>query len=185
MLESLVRNANGIRLKTIKWCILSDNWAFRDSSGQPVQGIQPKNNNNGKAQMFVILLLASMCPASNRLAGKVGVVINTILKSNSPAVTCGWPLLLMLVRRDPPSGVHGWRRDWWGVGVEGGLGGNGGGQLARAGLSWLAQSHQLAYGLRTLSSWNEKGTESLNKSASSLSIHISHCLHFLNTTFHT
>ena len=30
-----------------------------EDSGQPVQGIQPKNNNNGKGQMFVILL-ASM-----------------------------------------------------------------------------------------------------------------------------
>ena len=30
-----------------------------EDSSQPVQGIQPKNNNNGKAQMFVILL-ASM-----------------------------------------------------------------------------------------------------------------------------
>ena len=96
-----------------------------------------------------------MCPASNRLAGEVGVVINTILKIKSPAVTCGWPLLLMLVRCDPPSGVHGWGCDWRGVGVEGGLGGNGGGQLTRAGLSGLAQSHQLAYGLRTLSSWKE------------------------------
>ena len=27
-----------------------------EDSGQPVQGFQPKNNNNGKAQMFVILL---------------------------------------------------------------------------------------------------------------------------------
>ena len=26
MLESLVRKANGIRLETVKWCILSDNW---------------------------------------------------------------------------------------------------------------------------------------------------------------
>jgi len=27
MLESLVINANGISLKTVKWCLLSDNWA--------------------------------------------------------------------------------------------------------------------------------------------------------------
>ena len=31
-------------------------------------GIQPKNNNNGKAQMFVILL-ASMCHAINMTFG--------------------------------------------------------------------------------------------------------------------
>ena len=33
---------------------------LQDSSGQQVQGIPPKNNNNGKAKMFVIFLLASM-----------------------------------------------------------------------------------------------------------------------------
>ena len=33
---------------------------LKDSSGQPEQGIQPKNNKDSKAQMFVILLLASM-----------------------------------------------------------------------------------------------------------------------------
>ena len=31
-----------------------------------MQGIQPKSNNNGKAQMFLILL-ASMCSASDRI----------------------------------------------------------------------------------------------------------------------
>ena len=31
-----------------------------EDSGQPVRGIQPKNYNNGKAQMIVILI-ASMC----------------------------------------------------------------------------------------------------------------------------
>ena len=40
-----------------------------EDSGQKVQGIQPNNSNNGKAQMFVILL-ASMCIASI-LSGKI------------------------------------------------------------------------------------------------------------------
>ena len=39
MLENLVRKANGIRLYTVKLCILSAS----------EQGIPPKNNNNGKA----------------------------------------------------------------------------------------------------------------------------------------
>ena len=38
-----------------------------EDSGQPVQGIEPKNNNNGKAQMFVILL-ASMCNGGRGVA---------------------------------------------------------------------------------------------------------------------
>ena len=35
-----------------------------EDSGQPVQGIQPKNNNNGKAQM-VVIILDSMCFVKN------------------------------------------------------------------------------------------------------------------------
>ena len=37
---------------------------LKDSSGQPVQGMLVKNNNNGRAQRFVILLHASMCGGS-------------------------------------------------------------------------------------------------------------------------
>ena len=34
---------------------------LKDSSGEPAQGMLVKNNNNGRAQRFVILILASKC----------------------------------------------------------------------------------------------------------------------------
>ena len=61
MIESLVRKANGIRLYSIKWIILSDNWAKRFIRPASARYASKKNNTNGRAQRCIILLLASMC----------------------------------------------------------------------------------------------------------------------------
>ena len=45
-----------------------------------MQGIQPKNNNKGKAQMFVIFLLSSLCsglPLLKREHPPKGIVITS------------------------------------------------------------------------------------------------------------